>query len=809
MKISYNWLKTLIDVKDVSPQEIAQHLTDCGLEVESSETFESIKGMLKGVVIGHVLEKQKHPNADKLSLTKVDIGNHTVLSIVCGAPNVEAGQKVLVATVGSVLHTTSGEVIEIKKSKIRGEASEGMICAEDELGLGNSHAGIMVLPADSMVGTPAATYLNLYTDTVFEIGLTPNRGDAASHLGVARDLAAALNTKNKTQTYQVALKGIQELPPASGILSIEVQLENTQHCKRYSGITLSGLTVAPSPQWLKNYLSAIGIRPINNIVDCTNFVLHELGQPLHAFDAFAIEGKQIKIRSAKEGEKITTLDGTARTLKNSDLVIAHAQEPMCIAGVFGGLHSGVTEKTTAVFLESAYFDAAAIRKTAKHLSLKTDSSFRYERGTDPEITVVALTRAAHLILELAGGQVSSPLVDIYPEKIEPYKVAFSYANCDALIGKAIDRALIKNILQSLGIGIITEGADGLLLHVPRYKYDVTREADVIEEILRIYGMNNIEMSGKISFSSINLKTEVRFKVDGEIARALVTQGFYEAMSTSLTKSSYVQNYTHAVPMLNPLSNDLSALRPTMLYGLLEAVAHNLNHKTVDIKLFELGKIYRKKETGDFPYEEEKQVALVISGKQQAANYHQPKPPLVDFYTLKAYVETVFLRLGIAYKTQNASHEHLTDSYQYLSGKKVLATIGQVNKELLKKMDIQQPVFYAELYAEPLYSLAFKPIVYKEPSKFPSVKRDLALLLDKHITYAELEKIAFEAERNLLQEVSLFDVYEGDKIPNNKKSYALSFTLQNAQATLTDQQITNTMNKLTRVFEEKLQALIRS
>jgi phenylalanyl-tRNA synthetase beta chain len=809
MKISYNWLKTLINNQDITPEQVSVALTDCGLEVEGMESFESVKGMLKGVVVGHVLEREKHPNADKLSLTKVDVGNGTILSIVCGAPNVAANQKVLVSTVGAVLHTFGGETIEIKKSKIRGEASEGMICAEDELGIGNSHDGIMILPEDTKVGTPAAEYLKLYTDTIFEIGLTPNRGDAASHIGVARDLVAVLNCQTSSNINETHLNGIKELPAPSNTLHIDVSIDDVTGCKRYSGIAISGIAVAPSPQWLKNYITAIGLRSINNIVDITNFVMHETGQPMHAFDAHAIEGNKVVVRRAQEGEKFVTLDEIERTLQATDLVIANAKNAMCIAGVFGGLHSGVTDKTTAIFLEAAYFDASSVRKTSKRLGLKTDSSFRFERGTDPEMTVNAINRAANLILEIAGGQVSSALVDVYPEKIEPFKVAFSYSNCDNLIGKIIDRNIIKNILISVGIQIIQEGADGLLLHVPRYKYDVTREADVIEEVLRIYGMNNVELSGKISFSMSANKVDITNKVDTEITTTLANQGFYEAMSTSLTKGAYTQNDEGVVPMLNPLSSDLSVLRPTLLYGMLEAVSYNINHKTSNIKLFEAGKTYHKKAEGEFLYYEQKQVTLVISGKLHDSNHHQPKPVDVNFYTLKSYVEAVFAKLGITYKGQNAEHKHLSGVYQYQVGKKVIAIVGEVNKLMLKSFDVTQPVFYAELYLDVIYNQAFKPVTYKEASKFPAVKRDLALLLDKQVTYAELEKLAFETERNFLKEVSLFDVYEGEKIPSGKKSYALSFTLQNAEATLTDNQITNTTNKLIKVFEEKLNASIRS
>ncbi len=808
MKISYNWLKTLIPLDAYSVTDMAAALTACGLEVESSEAFEQVKGMLKGVVVGHVLERVKHPNADKLSLTKVDVGNNTVLSIVCGAPNVEAGQKVLVATVGSVLHTSSGETIEIKKSKIRGEASEGMICAEDELGLGESHAGIMVLPAEAPLGKPAAEYLNLYTDTILEIGLTPNRGDAASHYGVARDLAAVLNCRNNTNDIEARLKGLNELPEPSGVLAIDVKVEDHEACPRYSGVTISGIKVSESPEWLKNNLKAIGLRPINNIVDITNFVLHETGQPLHAFDAFAIEGKQIVVRKAKQGENFVTLDGVERKLVSSDLVIANSKDAMCIAGVFGGLHSGVSEKTTAIFLEAAYFNPSSVRKTAKHLGIKTDSSFRFERGADPEMTVNAIKRATALILELAGGQVSSSLIDIYPNKLEPFKVGFSLANCDKIAGKEIDRTVIKNIIRSVGIEIVTEGADGLLLHVPRYKYDVTREIDVIEEIMRVYGLDNIASSEKIAFSVPQTDKSNVVRVDKELNQLMAHLGFNEMMATSLTKGSYMEGQEGAVPMLNPLSQDIAVLRNSMLYGMLEAVNYNVNRKNEDLKLYEFGRSYHKQPSGDFAYTEKKTMALVMSGNKHAPSHHA-KTEGVSIFTLKAYVESVLSRLGIDFSAQSAENNLLEGATQYGSGKKVFATIGLVKKSALKTFDIAQPVYYAEFYLESLYKAAFAPVIYAEPAKFPAVKRDLALLLDKAITYSQLEKVAFEAERKLLKEVSLFDVYEGDKIPAGKKSYALSFTLLSQEATLTDKQIEGSMEKLQKAFEKEFNASVRS
>lgn len=807
MKISHNWLKTLIDT-NLSPEEIAVALTDCGLEVETVEKFEQVKGMLDGVVVGQVVEKTKHPNADKLSLTKVNIGNGQLLGIVCGAPNVAAGQKVLVATVGSVLHTQGGETIEIKKSKIRGEASEGMICAEDELGLGESHAGIMVLPESAPVGTPAAQYLDLYTDTVFEIGLTPNRGDAASHFGVARDLAAVLNCRNDNSNAYARLAGIKELPESSGALKIKVTVENPEACPRYCGVTISGLKVAGSPQWLKNRLQAIGLRSINNVVDVTNFVLHETGQPLHAFDAFAIEGKEIRVRGAKPDEPFVTLDGIDRRLAPTDLVIANSKEPMCIAGVFGGMHSGVTERTTAIFLESAYFSPASVRRTSRRLGIKTDSSFRFERGADPEMTLLALNRAANLILEAAGGQISSDICDTYPKKIEPIKVAFAFANCDKICGRQIDRVIIKNIIRSVGIEIVTEGADGLLLHVPRFKYDVTREIDVIEEVMRVYGLNHIAASEKIAFSVPQADKSKVVRVEKEISGLLSHLGLCEMMATSLTKGKYMDGQEDAVPMLNPLSADIAVLRNSMMYGMLEAAQYNINRKSENLKLYEFGRTYHKQAAGGFGYEEKKILAMLITGEKHAPSHHT-KAGSVTIYTLKSYAEALFARFGIECTAKEAENPRLAGVIEYGMGKKKFAKLGAVKAETLKAFDIAQPVYYAEFYLDEIYAKAFAPVNYQEPAKFPAVKRDLALLIDKAVTYAQLEKVAFDAERKLLQQVHLFDVYEGEKIPAGKKSYALSFTLLNPEATLTDKQIEASMEKLVRAFEKEFQASVRS
>jgi phenylalanyl-tRNA synthetase beta chain len=546
MKISYNWLKTLINTQ-LTPEQMDEHLTSSGLEVEGIEAFETVKGGLKGIVVGEVIEKEKHPDADKLSITKVNVGADELLNIVCGAPNVAAGQKVLVAMIGAKLYPTTGEPFEIKKSKIRGAASEGMICAEDEIGLGNSHDGIMILPDHATVGTPAAEFFKLENDYVLEIGLTPNRADATSHYGVARDLAAILNCKNNTNTYEAKLHNIFELPEASNINKVDITIENTEACKRYSGLVISGITIKPSPDWLKNYLLAIGLRPINNIVDITNFVLHDLGQPLHAFDLNKITDNKIVVKTGLEGVKFKTLDGTERTLLTNDLMICNSHEPMCMAGVFGGLDSGVNNDTTAIFLEAAYFNPAYVRKTSKQHGLKTDSSFRFERGTDPEMTITALKRAAALIFECAGGVLSMDIVDIYPEKLEPFQVDFSYHNCQSLIGKDIDKNTIKHIITSLGITITKEGNDGLLLSVPQYKTDVTREADVIEEVMRIYGYNNVEESTQIKFSASYADREKVTATDNTTANLLIGFGYNEMMGLSLTKESY---YPEGTPLDN-------------------------------------------------------------------------------------------------------------------------------------------------------------------------------------------------------------------------------------------------------------------
>jgi phenylalanyl-tRNA synthetase beta chain len=806
MKISYNWLKTLINI-DLTPQQIDEYLTSSGLEVEGIEAFETVKGGLKGIVVGEVVTKEKHPDADKLSITKVNIGVAELLNIVCGAPNVAAGQKVLVATIGAKLYPTTGEPFEIKKSKIRGAASEGMICAEDEIGLGTSHDGIMILPDNAIPGTPAADFLKLETDSVFEIGLTPNRADAASHFGVARDLAAILNCKNNTNTFSANMHHVYELPEASGINTVEISIENNEACKRYSGLVISGITVKESPSWLKNALLAIGLRPINNIVDITNFVLHDLGQPLHAFDLDKISGNKIIVKTGLENQSFKTLDGVERKLNANDLMICNANEPMCIAGVFGGLDSGVTASTTAIFVEAAYFNPAFIRKTSKLHGLKTDSSFRFERGTDPEMTINALKRAAALIFECAGGVLSMDIVDIYPEKLEPFKVAFSYTNCQALIGKEIDRAIIKHIILSLGISIEQEGNDGLLLAVPQYKTDVTREADVIEEVMRIYGYNNVEESTQIKFSASFADREKATATDNTTANLLIGFGYNEMMGLSLTKESYYADTTSLVKVLNPLSADLNVMRQSMLFGGLETLAYNINRKQADLKLFEFGKTYQTI-NAEFKYAETKHLTLFVTGRKYNENPYGENNK-VDFSYLKASIEAVLHKLAITFKITELADANFAYGLSFAHKNKQLVSFGLVDKAICKKMDINADVYYADFNWDNVLALVGKTkLEFTEIPKFPSVRRDLALLLDKKIMYKELEELAFNAERKLLKTVNLFDIYEGDKLEAGKKSYAISFMLQDDEATLNDKQIDNVMQKLIKTYTEKVGATLR-
>lgn len=814
MKISYNWLKEYVKA-DLPPEEMGKLLTGCGLEVESIEKFETIKGGLEGMVIGQVITKEKHPDADKLSLTTVDIGTGTLLNIVCGAPNVAAGQKVVVATVGAKLYPRSGESFEIKKSKIRGAVSEGMLCAEDEIGLGQSHAGIMVLEEDAKIGSPASTYFNIQNDYTLEIGLTPNRADAASHVGVARDLVAVLNAMQKEKVYQLELPNLLSFPEVSAKGPITVEVKDPAACPRYSGLVIEGVTVAESPEWLKNRLLAIGLRPINNIVDITNFVLHELGQPLHAFDADKISGNKVVVGTLPEKTKFITLDDTERELSSEDLMICNASEGMCIAGVFGGAKSGVTSSTKRIFLESAYFSASGIRRSSKRHGLKTDASFRFERGTDPNMTVTALKRAALLIAELAGGKIHSEIIDLYPKKVENVKVPFSFSKCNQLVGKDISIDTIKSILHSLEIGIEQEGHDALLLSIPPFKVDVTREQDVIEEVLRIYGYNNVEIPSALNASLSYSEKPDREKIQQLVSDLLSNNGYAETMSLSLTKEDYSTKLpsvdpTNNVKMLNPLSSDLNVLRQSMLFSGLENIAYNLNRKNSDLKLYEFGKTYKvfKKEDKTL-YVEDRHLGLFITGRKAGERWNAANDT-VSFYSLKGMVESLLQRLGIETKSGQYAGEVFSSGMTLTWNKRTLVELGQVSKAMLKVADVKQDVFAADFNWDVVLEAvkARKPLMYKEVAKFPEVRRDLALLVDAAVKFETLEQLAYQSEKNLLRQVNLFDVYQGDKLPAGKKSYALSFTLLDEQATLTDKQIEKIMDKLMTTFKEKAGAEIR-
>ncbi len=818
MKLSYNWLKDYIDF-DVDPLELSAILTDIGLEVEGFDVFQFVKGGLKGVVIGEVLTCEKHANADKLSVTTVDVGGK-ILPIVCGAPNVAKGQKVVVATVGTTLYD-GDEAFKIKKAKIRGEVSEGMICAEDELGLGNSHDGIMVLPQEVKPGTPASTYFNIKKDYIYEIGLTPNRGDAASHIGSARDLVAGLNRYFNTRKYHLSLPKVDNFQVDNHDLDIDVEVKDQEACPRYSGITVKDIQVKESPEWLKVKLESIGIRPINNVVDITNFVLQETGQPLHAFDATKIKGNKVVVQKLTNQTPFVTLDEMERKLHPDDLMICNVEEGMCIAGVFGGADSGVTEKTTAVFLESAYFDPRHVRKTAKRHVLQTDASFRFERGTDPNITLFALKRAALLIKELAGGTISSEIKDVYPKPIKKWTIDVSYAHVDRLIGNVIDRNIIKEIVQSLEMEIVVETANGLKLLIPTFKVDVLREVDVVEEILRIYGYNNVKFENKIH-SSVSLRQKPDLeKLQNEISDYLVGQGFSEIINNSLTKSEYVNkskvfDEKQNVTLLNPLSKDLDILRQTLLFGGLEVIAYNQNRKINDLKIFEFGKAYFKKDNYDKKrgvnnYYEEKHLTIFASGRVQAENWNSQNKQF-DFYYVKGLVNSLLKKLGIdenRLEISETTNGNFNYAIQLTSGERVLAQIGSAHKDMLKMIGVKTEVFVADINWDFIIQLMPRHNVQYVPvPKFPSARRDLALVVDKDVHYDVLKKIAFRAERKLLKSVSIFDVYEGDNVPEGKKSYALSFILQDENKTLTDKVIDKAMRRLQQAFEKELGAVLR-
>ncbi len=808
MKISYNWLQQFLQL-DWSPEKTGELLTDLGLEVEGIELKESIKGSLKGVVIGEVLTCKKHPNADKLKVTTVNLGQGEPVQIVCGAPNVDAGQKVPVATIGTMLYDEKGEGFKIKKGKIRGEESHGMICAEDELGLGNSHDGIMILNEDLVPGTPCAEVFKIETDYVFEIGLTPNRADAMSHYGVARDLRAGLMQKDVN--LELISPSVSDFHVDERRLKIDIEVENKELIPRYCGITITDVEVKESPEWIKNRLKAIGIAPKNNVVDITNYVLHELGQPLHAFDASKIRGNKVVVKTLEEGTKFVTLDEVERELSAEDIMICDAEDnPLCIGGVFGGLKSGVTENTTTLFLESAYFNPVAIRKTAKRHGLNTDASFRFERGIDINQTMYALKRAALLIEEYAGGKLSSDILDFFPEKVEDFEVFLSFDSVYKLIGQEIPKETIKKILASLEIKINSVTEAGLGLVIPSYRVDVQREADIIEEILRVYGYNNIEFSHKLN-ASISFDDDKQVKVENSIANQLVSIGFNETMSNSLTKEDYISlsedlNANFNVEMLNPLSSDLKVMRQSLLFSGLESIAYNINRKNNALKFFEFGKTYHKYENG---YEELKHLTLFVTGNRVKDTWKVASTSS-DFFYLKGVISSLFERVGLTnLKTSPTKSDVFSEGLTLSLGKTKLVDFGVVKRSVLKEFSIKQEVLFADIKWDVILPLVGKKkIKVSDLPKFPAVKRDLALLLDQKVEFKELYNLAFQSERKLLKEVDLFDVYEGKNLPEGKKSYAVSFVLQDENKTLNDKQIDKIMQKLQQTFEKNVGAELR-
>lgn len=808
MQISLNWLRQFIQI-DWEATRISELLTDLGLEVEGITHFESVPGGLKGVVVGHVLTCIKHPNADKLKLTTVDIGTKEPVQIVCGAPNVAKGQKVPVATIGTALHMSNGETLVIKKGKIRGEVSAGMICAEDELGLGDSHDGIMILEASLVPGTPVAELFEIENDQVFEIGLTPNRADAMSHYGVARDLKAGLRQQGVQK--ELMTPSISNFNVANRSLKMAVKVEDKTKAPRYCGVTISNLIVQPSPSWLKNRLKAIGLKPINNVVDVTNYVLHELGQPLHAFDADRIFGKEIIVRTVEEGTSFMTLDGDERILDKDDLMICDAEKPMCIAGVFGGINTGVTENTTSIFLESAYFDPISIRKTAKRHGLNTDASFRFERGIDINNVEYALQRAALLICELTGGDITSDIVDLYPKKKEDHQVFLTFEKINALIGQEIPKDVIKSILTSLDIKVKSVTETGLGLVIPFYRIDVQREVDVIEEILRVYGYNNIQFEPKLNASIAPTSRFEDHKLQNNIGDLLAAQGFYEILSNSLSNPDHAKAMDaewekDSVKILNPLSSELSVLRTSMLFSALEAASYNINRKRPNLKLFEFGKTYHKTDSGHL---EKEHLSLLITGDRVAESW-TAKSKTSDFYFLKAQVEQILEKMGLRdYSSVGVVTSEFSEGIQLVKDNTPLVHLGVVHKSIRKIFDLKQEILFANFDWAALRKLASRQqIVFKSIPKFPAVRRDFALLLNNEVPFKDLEEIAYRTEKNLLKDLSLFDVYTGDKLPKGKKSYAVSFTLQDESKTLTDKHIDKIMNKIKEAYEKQLGAELR-
>lgn len=816
MNISYSWLKNYIDI-DLAPEKVSETLTSLGLEVGSVESMQSIKGGLEGLVVGHVLSCEAHPNSDHLHVTKVDVGSGEPLPIVCGAPNVAAGQKVIVATVGTVLYDGDKEFV-IKSSKLRGEPSMGMICAADEIGLGADHSGIIVLPNDVPVGTLAKDYYKVENDTVFEVDITPNRIDAASHYGVARDLAAAIAL---TQNVELKRPSVDDFKVDDHSFEVKVTVENQQACPRYCGVTVNNVTIKESPEWLQNRLRSIGLSPINNIVDVTNYILFALGQPLHALDGDKIKQQQIIVKTLPADTNFVTLDGKNRTLHQDDLMICNAEEPMCIAGVFGGLESGVSEHTKRVFIESAWFNPVSVRKTARRQQLNTDASFRYERGTDPNITIYALKRAAMLIKEVAGGTISSDIIDIYPDPVKPFDVIVNHRRMNSLIGKDIPKETVYKILKGLEIEVVSDNGEDMQLKVPAYRVDVTREADVVEDILRVYGYNNVETPTAVRSTLVLAEKPDQNKLKNTIAAQLNSVGFQEIMCNSLTRAAYYDNLeslprTNVVELANPLSSDLNGMRQTLLFSGLEVVEHNRNRRNADLKLFEFGNCYSFAAGGEKSdlknYSEEQHLSLFMTGLRNEANWNTPAQQ-ISFYDMKAAVENLLQRLGLnmaSVDEQPISNDLWSEGLQLVADKKILVTYGLVNGKLLKQFDIDAPVYFAEIHWPVVVKKAFKQnkILFEELPKFPEVKRDLALLISKDVTFAQIKQVAMRAEKKLLKRISLFDVYEGKNLPEGKKSYAVSFVLLDETKTLNDKQIEKIMQTLMSAFERELGAELR-
>jgi len=820
MNISYNWLKEYINI-DVLPEKLAEILTSIGLEVGSVEKIQTVKGGLEGIVIGEVVTCVNHENSDHLHVTTVNIGKDELLQIVCGAPNVAVGQKVAVATIGTKLYDGE-ENYTIKRSKIRGVESFGMLCSEKELGLSDDHSGIMVLPADAKVGTAAKDYFQIKDDTLIEVDITPNRADATSHYGVARDLAVYFGLHD--EAVKLSKPSVDAFKVQNHDLTIPVIVENEEACPRYSAVTISGVQIAESPKWLKDQLQTIGLRPINNVVDITNFILHELGQPLHAFDSDKITSRQVRVKTLPEGTSFVTLDGIERKLGENDLMICNDNEPMCIGGVFGGLHSGVTESTKNIFLESAYFNPIFIRKTARRHGLNTDASFRFERGCDPEMTVYALKRASLLIQQVAGGIISSEIVDEYPKPVLPFEVTLSKNKIDRLIGKRIDSTVIREILKGLEIEIIAENDAEYQLKVPAYRVDVQRDVDVIEDILRIYGYNNVEISENLTSTLSYVRKPDNHKLQKLVSEQLTAQGFHEVLNNSLTKSAYYASFSsyresESVKIMNPLSSDLNVMRQTLIFGGMENIARNINHRQSDLKLYEFGNCYHyhadKKNEKDAlaAYSEEIHLCLWLTGNKFADSWISGTQN-TSFFELKAYVQNVLVRLGF-HLQQIVLSDYSSDIYDAALtietvDKKMLGHFGIVSEQVKKTTDVEADVYFADLFWDNLLSeLNVSAVKFHELPKFPDVRRDLAFLVDQHVKFGEIEKIAFETEKKLLKKVSLFDVYEGKNLEPGKKSYAVSFILQDENKTLTDETIENVMQRIQKNIESKLGAKLRS